>query len=47
MNTVADIVALSRECASRHLHEPDRAWRMAGMAIAACYVVWMLFAYAL
>jgi hypothetical protein len=47
MNTIADIVAFNRERASRHLREPDRAWWIGGLAVAAFYVLWIWCAYAL
>jgi hypothetical protein len=46
MNTVLDIVTFNREHASRHIHEPDRAWWIGGITGAGIYVLSMLCVYA-
>jgi hypothetical protein len=45
MHTLMDIVTFNRERASRHLHDPDRGWRIAGLTIAIVYLVSMIAAY--
>ena len=43
MNTLSDIVAFNREHASRHIDRSSREWWYAGIVIALCFVLSILY----
>jgi H+/Cl- antiporter ClcA len=43
VNTLSDIVAFNREHASRHIDESSRGWWYAGIVIALCFVLSVLY----
>ena len=43
MNTLSDIVTFNREHASRHINKSSRGWWYAGIVIALCFVLSVLY----
>jgi hypothetical protein len=44
MNTLMDRFEFNREYASRHIGKSDRRWWAAGIAVAAMFLAWLVWA---
>jgi hypothetical protein len=43
VNTLSDIVVFNREHASRHINKSSRRWWYAGVVVALCFVLSVLY----